>query len=97
MAKQGQGVVTVEHDGISVDVDMDFIGSWEGMVTLADMQSERLPESQRFIATIEYYRRVCANVGDVSDQLTEREGRPVKADALMEFVGAAVREATPKN
>lgn len=98
MAKQQSDViVTVECDGIGVEVDTEFMATWEGMVMLADMQSDRLTDAQRFMTTVEYYRHVCPNVDDVSKQLTERDGKPVKAADLMEFVGAAVREATPKN
>jgi hypothetical protein len=94
---QPQDVVTVEREGIAVEVDLSYMRSWEGIVRAADMQSERLDEMQRFVAVVEYYRGACPNIDEVDGALRERNGGSITANDVMEFVGAAIKEATPKN
>lgn len=90
-------VVTIERDGIAVEVDTAFIHSWEGIVLAADMQSDRLDDSQRLVATVDYYRHVCPNIADVDEAMSAEDGKPVDAGKLMQFVADCVKEATPKN
>lgn len=97
MPKLDVSVVTVERDGIDVEVDVAFARTWKGVVLAADMQSERLGETQRFVAMVEYYRCICPNIDDVDAALSERNGGAVEVGDLMQFVAEAVREATPKN
>lgn len=96
-AVAAQDVVTIEREGIPVEVDLSYMRSWEGIVRAADMQSPRLDEMQRFVAVVDYYQGACPNIDEVDGALRERGGGTVTANDVMEFVGAAIREATPKN
>ena len=96
MAKQQQ-TVTVERDGISVEVDLAFMRTWQGVALAADMQSKRLDDGQRLAATVAYYRAVCPNIDEVDEAMAEASGAPVEAGDLMQLVAECVREATPKN
>lgn len=99
MAKQQrqEDVVTVERDDIDVEVDVQFMRSWQGLVLVADMQSKRLDDAQRLAATIDYYRAVCPNIDEVDEALRARADAGVDASDVMQFVAECVREATPKN
>lgn len=92
-----QQTVTVERDGINVEVDLSFMRSWRGIALASDMQSDRLDDVGKLSAMVEYYRGACPNIGDVDDALCEKAGEHVPADEVMKFVAEAVREATPKN
>lgn len=92
-------VVEVERDGIVVEVSLAYMRSWSGLLQAARMQDEGLSEAQRLAETVRYYAAACPNIGDVEAALSERAGGDGYCDAneVFDFVGAAVREATPKN
>lgn len=90
-------VVTVKRDGINVDIDLAYMRSWEGLVVAADMQSSRLDDGAKFLATVEYYRTACPNIDEVNAALKAATKDEVTAADVIAFVAECVKEATPKN
>ena len=90
----GHEVVTVELDGIEVQVDFSYIKSWPGVKLAASMASASKSETDKFLAMVEYYELAVPNVDAVAEALG---GTSVDAGAVFEFLSAAVSEATPKN
>lgn len=91
-AKKPSPIVTVEKDGIEVKVDTSYAKTWEGVHHLKRMRDTSLSEQDRFFEVVGYYDRVVVNADDVAAALGN-----VDVDAIYEFMGEAVKEATPKN
>ena len=89
--KQQNPIVTVELDGIEVKVDTSYAKTWEGVHHMKRMRDTSLSETDRFFEVVDYYDHVVAN----ADEVAEKLGGDV--DAIYEFLGKAVQEATPKN
>lgn len=85
-------IVTVERDGITVKVDTSYTKTWEGVHHLKRMRDTSVPEADRFFEAVDYYDRVVVNADEVAEALGA-----VDVNAIYEFMGAAVKEATPKN
>ena len=85
-------IVTVERDGITVKVDMSYAKTWEGVHRMKRMRDTSLPETDRFFEMVDYYDKVVVNADEVAKALGD-----VDVDVIYEFMGAAVKEATPKN
>lgn len=92
--KKGAKPVEVEVDGIAVRVDAGYASSWDGLCEIARMQSDELSESERFLATMGFYRNVVENVDEVVAALG---GGSLPANDILSFLARAVVEATPKN
>jgi len=88
----------IERDGVAIDIDRTWVRSWDGLDAAAAMQDESMTVSERFLATVDYYRHACPNVRDVEAALRARsDGAEVTGADVMAFIGAAIREDTPKN
>ena len=85
-------IVTVERDGIAVKVDTSYTKTWEGVHHLKRMRDTSVPEADRFFEVVDYYDRVVVNADEVAEALGD-----VDVNAIYEFMGEAVKEATPKN
>ena len=85
-------IVAVERDGITVKVDMSYAKTWEGVHHMKRMRDTSLPETDRFFEMVDYYDKVVVNADEVAKALGD-----VDVDVVYEFMGAAVKEATPKN
>lgn len=96
-AGASRGVVTIERDGIAVQVDVSYMRSWPGIVRAADMQSERLGDTERMLAMVDYYRHACPNIDEVDEAMRAASDDDVTANDVMVLVSQAVAEATPKN
>lgn len=91
-------LVTRERDGVEVTLDLTYARSWDGIAAAARMKAGDLPEADRFLATVDYYERVCPNIGDVAAALqAARHDAEVTGNDVMMFVALAIREGTPKN
>ncbi len=85
-------VCTVKLEGIEVQVNLQFIKSWEGIRLSAHMQSPEKSVEDKLLDVVAYYERAVANMDEVSEKLGDRP-----ADEVLKFVGKAIKEATPKN
>lgn len=85
-------IVTVERDGIIVKVDTSYTKTWEGVHHLKRMRDTSVPEADRFFEVVDYYDRVVVNADEVAKALGD-----VDVNAIYDFMGEAVKEATPKN
>lgn len=85
-------IVTVERDGIIVKVDTSYTKTWEGVHHLKRMRDTSVPEADRFFEVVDYYDRVVVNADEVAEALGD-----VDVNAIYDFMGEAVKEATPKN
>lgn len=91
-------LATHVRDGVEVTLDMTYARSWDGVRAAARMRSTELTETDRFLATIGYYERVCPNIDEVARALQEaRPGEEVTGNDVMAFVAGAVKKGTPKN
>lgn len=93
-AEKDHEVAVVVHDGIEVQIDLSYIKSWPGVKLAASMASPKRSETERFLAMVEYYELAVPNVDEVSEALG---GTSVDVGSVLEFLSAAVKEATPKN
>ena len=85
-------IVTVERDGITVQVDTFYAKTWEGVHHLKRMRDTSLSNDERFFAMVDYYDKVVVNADEVAEALGG-----VDVNVIYEFMGEAVKEATPKN
>ena len=85
-------VVEVEVGGRTVQVDLSYARSWAGVRQAAKMASSQLPDSDRFVALLEYYEAVVPNIDEVTQDMADDD-----ANTVIEMLAAAVKEATPKN
>ena len=92
MAKENNAPTQVEVGGIAVAVDMAYVRSWAGVMQAKKMASTELPETERFLAMVEYYEHVVANIDEVTEAAGERP-----ADEVFALLSEAVKAATPKN
>lgn len=94
-------IATAEVDGIEVEVDLSYVLSWPGMLDVAAMQDESLPQSERGMASVSFYDHTCPNSRKVYAQLRERaaEGEtPAETTArMMGVLAQAVAKVAPKN
>lgn len=90
-ARKPNTIVTVEKDGIEVQVDTSYAKTWEGVHAMKRMRDTSLSEADRFFEVVDYYDHVVANADEVAAKLGG------DANAIYEFLGEAVQEATPKN
>lgn len=90
-AKKASPVITVELDGIEVKVDTSYAKTWEGVHHMKRMRDTSLSEADRFFEVVDYYDRVVVN----ADEVAKARGGDI--DSIYEFLGEAVKEATPKN
>lgn len=86
------GIVTVELEGVEVQVDTSYTRTWEGVHHLRRMRDTSLSDDDRFFEVVDYYDRVVVNADEVAEKLGG-----VDANAIYDFMGKAVREAAPKN
>lgn len=91
-AKKQNPIVIVELDGIEVKVDTSYAKTWEGVHHMKRMRDTSLSETDRFFEVVDYYDRVVANADEVAEKLGDAD-----VNAIYEFMGKAVQEATPKN
>lgn len=91
------GIVTVDVDGIEVQVDLSYGSTWPALRNLSRMRSTDLPEFERAMATTEYYDHMCPNNGEVYRQVVESAADGEDANArAMAVMAEAVRKAVPK-
>ncbi len=90
-------IVTREVDGISVEIDLTYLRSWEGISDAARMGNDKASEVERFVSMGRYYQGACPNVDDVAAQLSEQSDEEVAATDVMYFLARAIKDATPKN
>ena len=93
--KQAAGV---EIDGIRIEIDHDYVSSWEGVVQAAEIQRlaklcDENPDdeglkSEMMIATIGYYTKVVANIDDL---------KGVPADKVFAAATEALNSGSSKN
>lgn len=91
-AKKQSPIVTVEKDGIEVKVDTSYAKTWEGVHQMKRMRDTSLDETDRFFEVVDYYDRVVVNADEVAAALGD-----IGVDAIYDFMGEAVKAATPKN
>lgn len=91
-ADSGHGVKTVKVGGISVDVDLDYMRSWDGIRMAARMQSSERTDADRLVDMIGYYERAIPNMGEIDEAMSGRD-----ANEVLALLAEAVKKATPKN
>ena len=91
-AKDKADNVTVDVDGLSVDVDLAYTRSWAGVRQAARMVSSQLDDTAKFVAMVEYYESAIANMDEVTEAIGSSE-----ADKAFQVFADAVKKATPKN
>lgn len=97
-AEPAHELATRELEGVEVTLDLTYARSWDGIAAAARMRAGDLPEADRFLATVDYYERVCPNIGEVAAALqAARPDAEVTGNDVMSFVALAIREGTPKN
>jgi len=85
-------IVTVVKDGIEVKVDTSYSKTWDGVHHMRRMRDTSLSDTDRFFEVVDYYDRVVVNADEVAAALGTDD-----VNAIYEFMGDAVQEATPKN
>lgn len=94
-------IVTVDVDGIEVEVDLSYVSSWPGMLDASKMQDEGLPQSERGMASVSFYDHTCPNSRMVYSRLRDLaddgEAPSETTARMMGVLAQAVVKASPKN
>ena len=89
---------TVMVDGIAVVIDVEYQNSWDGVMQAAKMQKlandESVEVGEKFLAVLEYYSSVIANIDEVKEALG---GNPPLPDMMNVIQKALAGDETAKN
>lgn len=84
-------IKVVEVEGTKVEVDLDFVQSWNGIRLAACMESTERSDDERGMATVKYMERAIANIDEVSAAIGDD-----RADAALALFQKAITSAIPK-
>lgn len=85
-------------DGVNIEIDTDFLKSWDGVLMAANMQrisnDEAISDGEKLLAVLEYYRRAVTNFDEVVENLG---GGSAPASTVFETITKAFNASTAKN
>lgn len=98
MAAKKPTANVVEVDGIQVEINSDYLKSWDGVMKAVEMQrlaeDENATEADKLMALLEYYSNAIANIDAIKDALG---GGNVPVDAVFSVASKALSESSEKN
>lgn len=85
-------------DGVNIEIDTDFLKSWDGVLMAANMQliskDETISDGEKLLTVLEYYRRAVTNFDEVVESLG---GGSAPASTVFEVFTKAFNASTAKN
>lgn len=91
-------IKSVDVDGITVRIDVDYVKSWDGVAQAVEMQKlandEDATDADKMLALFVYYSNAITNIDEIKEALG---GGNVSADKVFDVATKALQIGSSKN